>query len=144
MDARARWLLWAAASLLIITVGCGGKTVSLPPTATSTPTASTPSPTAPPPTPSSSPACTPSGTALEIVAENDAVTGLPAFDSDCLAAPANATFTIAFDNREADLHNLDILDHAGGTSLFLGRVIHGPKMVTYTVDPLEAGTYYFR
>ncbi len=67
-----------------------------------------------------------------------------AFDKDCVAAPAGARFTIKFDNQDAESHNLDILDQPGGTSLFAGKIIKGPKTVTYTVKPLAAGTYYFR
>jgi plastocyanin len=90
-----------------------------------------------------SPSCTPKGTKLEIVAEATS-SGAHAFDRDCLAAPAGAAFTIRFDNRDQDTHNVDILDHPGGTSLFQGKVIAGLTTITYKVDALFAGTYYFR
>jgi hypothetical protein len=51
--------------------------------------------------------------------------GMHAFDRDCLAAPADTAFTIRLDNRYADMHNVDILDHPGGTSLFLGKLVKG-------------------
>jgi plastocyanin len=81
---------------------------------------------------------------LEITAQADPVTGLPEFDKDCLAAPADTEFTIALDNRDAESHNIDILDHPGGTSLFTGKIFAGPKTMTYAIDPLSAGTNYFR
>lgn len=74
----------------------------------------------------------------------DPVTGLPEFDKDCLAAPADAEFKIALDNGAAEWHNIDILDHPGGTSLFTGKIFAGPKTMNYAIDPLSAGTYYFR
>jgi plastocyanin len=74
----------------------------------------------------------------------EASTSRHAFDRGCLAAPADTAFTIRLDNRDSDMHNVNILDHPGGTSLFLGELVKGPKVVTYDVDPLAAGTYYFR
>jgi plastocyanin len=67
-----------------------------------------------------------------------------AFDTDCLAAPADTAFRIRFDNRDQDTHNVEILDQPGGTPLFEGEVFVGPKVVTYEIDPIGAGTYYFR
>lgn len=114
--------------------------VAAPPTPATTPTASVISPA-----PSPSPTCSPSGTALEISAQRDTSNPLGySFDQDCLAVPANSRFTITFVNQDAERHNIDILDHAGGTSLFMGKLITGPKTVTYTVKPLPVGTYYFR
>jgi plastocyanin len=50
-----------------------------------------------------------------------------------------------FDNKEVDVsHNVEILDHPGGTSLFTGEIISGPKTITYKLKAFEAGTYYFR
>jgi plastocyanin len=66
------------------------------------------------------------------------------FNKDCLAAPADSRFTIKFDNRDAERHNIEILDHAGGTALFTGKFFTGLQTVTYTVKPVPAGTYYFR
>jgi plastocyanin len=65
-----------------------------------------------------------------------------AFDATCLAAPADAAFTIRFDNEDSDSHNLDI--QKGGVSVFAGDVVIGPKVVTYRVDPLPPGAYTFR
>jgi plastocyanin len=130
---------------MAVTMGarCGeGGTSSAPPTVTTAPTPSLTSPT-----PSPSVLCSPSGTALEITAQADtsnSASSQHSFDKDCLAAPADTRFTIRFDNRDADSHNIDILDHPGGTSLFTGKIIVGPKTVTYNVKPLPSGTYYFR
>lgn len=133
----------AATITVILGAGCGAeRTSSAPPPATTVPTASVP-----PPSPSPSPTCSPSGTHLEIVAQKDTSKPAPSpdsFDKDCLAAPAETRFTIRFDNRDAESHNVDILDHPGGTSLFTGKIIKGPKTVTYRVKPLPSGTYYFR
>jgi plastocyanin len=143
MISRSKLRMLAATSMaLIMGAGCGGgSTSSNPPTVTTAPTASVVSPT-----PSPSAICSPSGTALEIAAEAAPSTSAPSpsFDKDCLAAPADTRFTIRFDNRDAESHNIDILDFPGGTSLFTGKVVTGPKIVTYTVKRLPAGTYYFR
>ena len=86
--------------------------------------------------------CTPSGSALKIVARD--VGSIYAFDAECLAALADAPFTIAFDNQSPGVsHNVDILDFPGGTVLFSGEVTLGPKIVTYKVNALAAGKYYF-
>jgi plastocyanin len=65
-----------------------------------------------------------------------------AFDKQCLAAPAGAAFAISFDNEDSNTHNLAILN--GGVSLFTGDIVIGPKVATYHVGPLPAGTYTFR
>jgi plastocyanin len=86
--------------------------------------------------------CTPSGSALEIAARN--VGSIWTFDTECLAAPADAPFTIAFDNQSPGVsHNVDILDFPGGTPLFSGEVTLGPKTIIYKVKALAAGKYYF-
>ena len=86
------------------------------------------------------PACAPSGTALSIAANDKK------FDKDCLAAPADEAFTIAFDNRDAAVpHNVAIYDGPGSNkALFKGEIILGPNTTTYTVPAQPAGTYEFR
>jgi plastocyanin len=80
--------------------------------------------------------CSPGGTKLSITAQNIS------FDKDCLAAPADQAFTIAFDNKDANVpHNLAIVD--GSNKLFSGEVITGTKSTTYQVKGLPAGTYQF-
>jgi plastocyanin len=111
------------------------------------PTAPAPSATAPPSTvaPSASaPAqCQPSGTELHLTAAGIA------FDPDCLAAPAETAFTIAFDNKDAGTpHNVHIFSadpakDPNAQSLFAGDLVTGPATATYQVSALPAGTYYF-
>jgi len=119
------------------------------PTPTVTPTAPTPTPTAtetPTATATASPSgggsapCAPNGTKLSISAQN------VAFSTDCLAAPADQAFTIAFDNMDAGIpHNVAIYtDSSASKSLFVGELVTGPKTVTYKVKGLPAGTYFFR
>jgi plastocyanin len=88
----------------------------------------------------STPACTPSGTALSIAAKDKK------FDKDCLAAPADQPFTIAFDNRDTAVpHNVAIYDRPGSSkALFKGEIVFGPNTVTYSVPAQPAGTYEFR
>jgi plastocyanin len=64
------------------------------------------------------------------------------FSAACLAAPAGTPFTIRFDNEDTNTHNLDIRD--GTIALFTGQIVVGPKIVTYQVGALPAGTYQFR
>jgi len=87
--------------------------------------------------------CSPSGTQLQITAQN--IT----FDKSCLAAPADTAFTIAFDNKDAGTpHNIHIFaadptKDPAAKSLFSGDLVTGPDTATYQVDALPAGTYFF-
>lgn len=84
-------------------------------------------------------ACEPAGTELAIAAED------LAFDTDCLAAPAGEAFTITFENRDADQHNVAIYtDDTATESIFQGELFAGPETMTYDVSALEAGEYFFR
>ena len=93
----------------------------------------------PPPTPS----CTPSGTALQIVAKDIR------FSTDCLAMKANTPFTVAFENQDAGVvHNFAI--HTGhwmysvaAPWLFMGEDVTGTAATTYQVAGLAPGTYVF-
>jgi plastocyanin len=68
-----------------------------------------------------------------------------AFSTDTLAVPADADFSMAFDNREAVPHNVAIYgDDSATDALFTGETITGPRTVTYEVPALEAGDYFFR
>ena len=86
------------------------------------------------------PACTAAGTSLSISAKDKK------FDKDCLAAPADEEFTIAFDNQDATVrHNVAIYDtRRGNKALFKGELIVGPNKTTYAVPAQPAGTYEFR
>lgn len=84
-------------------------------------------------------ACAPGGTSLEISARKNT------FDNNCLAAPADTPFTIAFNNQDHDIHNVSIYDKDhGDKALFKGEVIYGPKSITYSVPAQAEGTYEFR
>lgn len=79
------------------------------------------------------------GTTVELAAANIA------FDPTTLSVPADAPVTIEFDNRDSAQHNVQIYDNPerSGTPVFEGEIITGPATVTYRVDPLSEGTYYF-
>jgi plastocyanin len=140
----------AVATLAGCTSDIGTSTPVPPPAATSaaTPTtASGPSGSASAPTSSAggggsqqAASCSPSGTSLQVSAQN------VAFDKKCLAAPANKAFTITFDNKDSGVpHNVDIFTNSSATkSLFKGAIVTGPKTTTYHVPALPAGTYFFR
>jgi hypothetical protein len=99
------------------------------------------------PSPAPSPAtvgpgetCEPAGTELEISAQGTA------FDTRCLAAPADQRFEILFRNEDEGLpHNVAIYtDSSASESLFIGETFPGPDDRTYQVDPVEVGDYFFR
>src|SRR5581483_7770782 len=53
-------------------------------------------------------------------------------------------FTIAFDNQDADRHNLAILpSHTATQTFFQGDILTGPKSITYSVPALKPGTWHF-
>ncbi len=85
-------------------------------------------------------ACRPSGTELRIVVE------AIAFDTNCLAAPADTPFTVEVENRDAGVpHNLVIAADEDFTEvLFAGETFNGVETRTYRVPALPAGTYHFR
>jgi plastocyanin len=87
--------------------------------------------------------CEPDGTTLQIAAQNIA------FDKNCLAAPAGEPFTIEFNNQEPIPHNVEISTDSSATTRLGGAtgpgdIVTGPTTVTYEVDALEPGTYYFQ
>jgi plastocyanin len=85
------------------------------------------------------PNCTPDGASLKVSAKSNT------FDKDCLAAPADTPFTIAFSNQDYDIHNVSIYDKDhGDKALFKGEVIYGPKAITYSVPAQAEGKYEFR
>jgi mono/diheme cytochrome c family protein/plastocyanin len=91
------------------------------------------------PAASASPGATaaPGGTVLTQTAINFA------FGTKELAAPADASFQIEFDNQESGVqHNIEIRD-ANNTVVFTGQTITGPSKITYTVPALPAGAYTF-
>jgi plastocyanin len=76
---------------------------------------------------------------LDIIAQNIA------FDPTCLVADAGKSFTINFDNEDSGtLHNIDIYDEQGGTSLASTEPQTGPTKETLDVNALDAGSYFFQ
>ncbi len=84
--------------------------------------------------------CTPDGTDLSLSASSIA------FDTNCLAAPADTAFTIAFDNQDASVpHNVAIYPEGDGAkAVFTGDLVTGVADTTYEVPALDAGTYRFQ
>lgn len=84
--------------------------------------------------------CSPSGTALSIVAFDGK------FDQKCLAAPANHALTIDFKNLDRGIpHNVAIYrDATARKMLFRGALVEGPGVATYSVPALPAGQWFFR
>lgn len=84
--------------------------------------------------------CRPAGIELSITADDHR------FSTDCLAAPADQAFTIAFRNDDTSghgIHNVEIF--AGGSQLFSGEALRpGGTSAVYEVGALPAGTYGFR
>lgn len=79
------------------------------------------------------------GPVVEIAANN------LAFDKKELAIPADTEFVLAFNNQEAQPHNVAILEAQGSANaLFRGAIITGPKLAEETVEPIPAGEYYFQ
>ncbi|HEX2052215.1 MAG TPA: cupredoxin domain-containing protein [Actinomycetota bacterium] len=67
------------------------------------------------------------------------------FDKQELAIPADTEFTLAFNNQEAQPHNVAILEAQGSANaLFRGQIITGPREAEETVEPIPAGEYYFQ
>ena len=85
-------------------------------------------------------ACSPSGTSLTITAHDIH------YSKSCLAAPANKSFTITFNNQDSGVpHNVAIYSNSSASKvLFTGQIVTGVKTVTYHVPALPAGTYYYR
>ncbi len=122
-----------------VTVATGARMAGLP-----TQAAGGPSPTTPPPPPSpTAPPCSPEGAVVMVVAQ------ATAFNTDCLAAPADTAFSVVLDNEDAGVpHNVAIFEDSslsrrvGGAS-GADDFITGPDQATYEVSALSAGTYYF-
>jgi plastocyanin len=116
----------AIAALIVAVTACGGGDVS---TGGASPSSSAPVPARD---------CPAAGTALEIEAED------VAFDTDCLAAPADVPFTVEMKNRdELVAHNFSIYTQAG-EELFTSETFQGNAERTHRIDALDPGTYLFR
>jgi plastocyanin len=84
--------------------------------------------------------CSPNGTALSITALDGK------FNKDCLAVPANQAFTIDFDNLDRGIpHNVAIYqDETAQKTFYKGELIEGPNKITYSVQALPEGRFFFR
>ncbi|MDQ1516566.1 MAG: hypothetical protein QOE80_2396 [Actinomycetota bacterium] len=84
--------------------------------------------------------CSPNGTALSVTAFDGK------FDKDCLAVPANQAFTIDFDNLDRGIpHNVAIYeDQTAQKTFYKGELIEGPNKITYSVQALPEGRFFFR
>jgi plastocyanin len=65
-----------------------------------------------------------------------------AFTTQNVTAPAATAFTLFFENRDAELHNVHIYD-AADASVFMGQTFTGPAAIVEQVPALAAGTYRF-
>jgi plastocyanin len=70
------------------------------------------------------------------------------FQTTKVSAPAKP-FVICFNNEDSTQHNVAIFKSeseatSGGKALFTGDVVQGPTRVEYKVNPLQAGSYFFR
>ncbi len=77
------------------------------------------------------------GQTVELAASNIA------WEQTTLTAPANAAFTIHFNNKDASVPHDVVIKDASGMQMFKGDVVTGPKEVDYSVPALAAGTYQF-
>ncbi len=81
------------------------------------------------------------GGGLEVVAEG------VAFATDLIELPAGEEAQLELTNDDASSvsHNVAIYeDDSAQKSLFQGDVIPGGESITYTIDPLKKGEYYFQ
>lgn len=87
------------------------------------------------------PDCGAESTEHSLVAENLSL------DAECLAAPADTPFTIELTNLDPDLsHDVAISDNPNPDFddwLFDGEVIGGSESITYEIDGLPPGEYFF-
>ncbi len=87
--------------------------------------------------PTPAPSIDPNAEVVDISAEG------VAFSTDQLTAPADASFTLKFDNQDAGIqHNVEIKD-PGGTSVFKGEIFPGVDQRDYVVGALPAGDFQF-
>jgi hypothetical protein len=139
------------ALLALLAAGCGDDAATPPsaerPSAESEETGEPKEDAAPEPEPAALPAklpCQPKGSALTISAKSFE------FSKKCLAAPANESFTIRFTNHDTvesippGTCNIGIYTESGyKNEVFAGKPI-ADTTVTYKVDALQTGLYFFR
>jgi plastocyanin len=67
------------------------------------------------------------------------------FDTDVLELTADEEATITLNNEDSADHNIAIYeDDSAEAELFKGQIVPAGDSATYTVDPIEAGSYYFQ
>ncbi|MEX1047769.1 MAG: hypothetical protein WD757_02260 [Actinomycetota bacterium] len=105
-----------------------------------------PSPTAVGPAPPPATAeCEPKGSTVKAVASTGAVAN--GFDQDCLAAVADKSFNLVFDNRDTGVpHNLSVYVDSGASDQLAtsGPDVPGPEVQKAKAKPIEAGDYFFQ
>jgi plastocyanin len=102
----------------------------------------------PSPTPSAASTTTPPTTQCTEASNGvvDIVAQGIAYDTNCMEAPANKPFTIAFDNKDTGIqHNVSVYPSATDLTspIEQGEIITGPATADYKVPALKAGEYYF-
>jgi plastocyanin len=68
------------------------------------------------------------------------------YDTSSLSVKAGEPITLEFDNQDPNVpHNVVIFDGKDETApeLFKGELVTGPTKVTYQVDALDTGSYFF-
>ncbi len=101
------------------------------------------------PAPSMTPIPSTAGSAEPSASGGDNVVQISAlgvkYEQSSVTVKADTSFQIAFDNKDAGVpHNVTI--HQGdatGAELFKGAIFNGVETRTYTVPPLDAGSYAF-
>jgi len=101
------------------------------------------------PAPSMTPIPSTAGSAEPSASGGDNVVQISAlgikYEQSSVTVKANTSFQIAFDNKDAGVpHNVTL--HQGdatGAELFKCAIFNGVDTCTYTVPPLDAGSYAF-
>jgi plastocyanin len=101
------------------------------------------------PAPSMTPIPSTAGSAQPSASGGDNVVQISAlgikYEQSSVTVKADTSFQIAFDNKDAGVpHNVTL--HQGdatGAELFKGAIFNGVETRTYTVPPLDAGSYAF-
>lgn len=85
------------------------------------------------------PPCDPMGSEVTLVAVD------LAFDVECISVDAGRPFAVVLVNDEpipAERHNVSITGQ-DNSPIFEGDLVRGGERITYEVDALEPGDYYF-
>ncbi|MEX0832363.1 MAG: hypothetical protein WD276_00590 [Actinomycetota bacterium] len=105
-----------------------------------------PSPTeAGPAPPPETAECEPKGATVKAVASTGAVAN--GFGQDCLAAVADKSFNLVFDNGDTGVpHNLSVYTDSGASDQLAtsGPPVPGPEVQKAKAKPIEAGDYFFQ